>query len=421
MPIPAVPQYLLAVLGERNLVNLDKASPALRFGLLLPIWTTPRDQVDELDERSRGRSPEAQRLNDEMRTKGKQQVIRERVKGGHLPDLITRMSQADQGRLKAWVQRQTEVVKLLPAHSVLRLEATAIAPFTTGLGNAHPLENGFSFLNPYGLPYLPGSGVKGVLRQAARELASGQWGDTEGWSEEPSYQVRRRQHGEDASMQLSMLDILFGRETAEGEKEHFRGVLCFWDVVPEVVGDCLLLEVMTPHYSDYYQNAASPHDSGQPNPICFLTVPPGSRFVFHVTCNLLRLRTVAPELVEAERWKQLTCAAFEHAFRWLGFGAKTAVGYGAMKKVDVTQPVKPVPTEGSLWRGATIRYDPGQRSIRAMLRNQTTAPLTGQAAEQFLAALGEERANQLRKSKTLTNVDVTVDVLGNYVKLTGLA
>ncbi|HXG33137.1 MAG TPA: type III-B CRISPR module RAMP protein Cmr6 [Bryobacteraceae bacterium] len=435
MPIPAVPKYLLNILGESNLSNLEQASPGLRFGLLLPIWTTQQDQGKELDERSQAKSRQAERFAAEVSKQGRAQVIQEMVARQKLPDLwqkndfhmfwawqrIITISPADKNRLKACIERQVAIANLLPSHSVLRVAATAVAPFTTGLGNEHPLENGFSFLSPYGLPYLPGSGVKGVLRQAARELASGRWGQTKGWSAELSYELRLRQDGQAASMRLSKLDVLFGRETAEGEKRHFRGVLRFWDVVPEIAGDGLLVEVMTPHYSDYYQNAASPHDCGQPNPICFLTVPPGSRFVFHVTCDLLRLRTVAPELLEAERWKQLTRAAFEHAFCWLGFGAKTAVGYGAMKEVEQAQPVKRVPSEGSLWRGATLRYDPGQKSIQAMFQNQTTAPLTGQAAEQFLAALGEERANQLRKSKTLTNVDVTVEVLGNYVKLTALA
>ena len=53
----------------------------------------------------------------------------------------------------------------------LRVSATSAAPFATGLGNEHPIENGFAFLTPYGLPYLAGSGVKGVLRRAAEELA----------------------------------------------------------------------------------------------------------------------------------------------------------------------------------------------------------------------------------------------------------
>ncbi|HWO99019.1 MAG TPA: RAMP superfamily CRISPR-associated protein [Methylococcus sp.] len=79
--------------------------------------------------------------------------------------------------MKALADRQTALAATVPAEALLKLEATGVAPFTTGLGNEHPLENGFAFLNPYGLPYLPGSGVKGILRQAARELASGTWGE----------------------------------------------------------------------------------------------------------------------------------------------------------------------------------------------------------------------------------------------------
>jgi CRISPR-associated protein Cmr6 len=59
-------------------------------------------------------------------------------------------------------------------------------------------------------------------------------------------------------------------------------------------------------------------------------VPPGSGFAFHVVCDLPHLQRLAPELAEGERWKTLLQAAFSHAFAWLGFGAKTSVGYGAM-------------------------------------------------------------------------------------------
>jgi CRISPR-associated protein Cmr6 len=53
-------------------------------------------------------------------------------------------------------------------------------------------------------------------------------------------------------------------------------------------------------------------------------------FCFHVCCDLARLERLAPELAADGRWKLLLSAALEHAFQWLGFGAKTAVGYGAM-------------------------------------------------------------------------------------------
>ena len=222
-----------------------------------------------------------------------------------------------------------------PEEARLSLEALATAPFATGLGNEHPLENGFAFLNPYGLPYLPGSGVKGVLRQAARELASGDWGEAHGWSEEKTSVLLVGKE----RIPLSALDALFGLESANGETQHVRGALTFWDVIPQIKGDSLAVDIMTPHQSHYYQqksdrktgDSTSPHDSGQPNPISFLTVPPGSGFTFHVQCDLAHLNRSAPELAADSKWKTLLTAAFEHAFQWLGFGAKTAVGYGAMQ------------------------------------------------------------------------------------------
>ena len=241
---------------------------------------------------------------------------------------------------EALVKRQRSICVDLADASWICFEAEATAPFTTGLGNEHPLENGFSFLNPYGLPYLPGSGVKGVVREAARQLASGEWENPGGWHTEPVGEFRVREDGEEKPIKLTALDVLFGRETLEGESDHFRGVLSFWDVIPEIPGNTLRVEVMTPHQTHYYQqktdkksgNSTTPHDSGQPNPILFLTVPPGSKFRFFVTCDLVRLKRVAPSLAQEDRWKQLLDAAFEHAFDWLGFGAKTAVGYGAMRR-----------------------------------------------------------------------------------------
>ena len=109
-------------------------------------------------------------------------------------------------------------------------------------------------------------------------------------------------------------------------------------MLPQITGDSLQFEVMTPHQSHFYQqrrdarsgDSTTPHDSGQPNPIHFLTVPPGSRFDFHVQCDVPFLRRNAAPLAEGGQWQLLLQAAFGHAFAWLGFGAKTAVGYGAM-------------------------------------------------------------------------------------------
>ena len=319
MPVAAVPAYL-----GRNFKN---ASPALRFGMLLPLWGVNRRTKELLWTTSD--------ISHEVRGPLRQE---REIKLNNKVDALAQaaaLNPEDKAAMKALADRQSHLAGNLP--HMLSLDATAIAPFTTGLGNEHPLQNGFAFLNPYGLPYLAGSGVKGVLRQAARELASGQWGNEHGWSADKQFEIRVN----GKSLAISMLDALFGLESQDGDTLHMRGALSFWDVIAQMPNNCnsLHVEVMTPHQSHYYQqksdpktgSSATPHDSGQPTPISFLTVPPGSGMTFHMQCDLPRLQRLAPTLAEGDAWKKLLQAAFEHAFEWLGFGAKTAVGYGAMQ------------------------------------------------------------------------------------------
>lgn len=342
MPIAAVPAYL----GT----DFSSASPGLRFGMYLPIWTNRADQEHEVNSRASKKSREAFEVQDMLQAQGMNATIatlRQRERNP-LPDLwdkndfaarhawekVLRLTANDKATMRALAARQSHTAQSTP--HTLTLDAIATAPFTTGLGNEHPLENGFAFLNPYGLPYLPGSGVKGVLRQAARELTSGDWGDPQGWDAGTIHLLERRGH---ATIQLSIIDVLFGRKTPDGDGDHVRGALSFWDALPQIPGDTLAVDIMTPHQSHYYQkrqdrksgDSTSPHDSGAPNPISFLTLPPGTGFAFHVVCDQAHLERLAPDLAHDLRWQTLLTAAFEHAFEWLGFGAKTAVGYGAMQ------------------------------------------------------------------------------------------
>ena len=312
MSVAAVPRYL----GT----DFSQASPGLRFGMYLPLWG-----VD-----SRSRELLWTTYDIVYETTGDQRQERDKKSENKTAALraALQLTKTDKDTLDALAARQQALAApLIEARSLFAIDGRSLAPFTTGLGNEHPLENGFAFLNPYGLPYLAGSGVKGVLRQAARELASGEWGDAQEWSETASHALQIGQR----RVAMSMLDVLFGRESESGEREHVRGALSFWDVIPRIEGEGLQVDVMTPHQTHYYQQADSPHESGQPNPINFLTVPPGSAFTFHVVCDRVFLQRLAPNLAAGERWQALLGAAFTHAFSWLGFGAKTAVGYGAMQ------------------------------------------------------------------------------------------
>lgn len=300
MAIAALPDYLR---GR----DLAQASPGLRFGMYLPVWEPDATTG----------APVA------LVRDGKAEVFRFALPlGAHVHTL--RALRARQSAL---------AIALAQQGRLLTAEAVSVSPFATGLGHEHPLENGFAFLDPYGLPYLAGSGVKGVLHAAARELAAGEWGDAQGWT------------GEAITALFGVGSGSSGDGLGDDEGGQ-RGALVCWDVLPLITGDKLRVDVMTAHQSHYLQqrtdkksgDSTSPHDSGQPNPINFLTVPPGSAFSFHVQCDLPRLkRSAVPELAQGDRWQTLVLAALRHAFEWLGFGAKTAVGYGSFKLDEQAQ------------------------------------------------------------------------------------
>ncbi|MDP2752374.1 MAG: type III-B CRISPR module RAMP protein Cmr6 [Rhodocyclaceae bacterium] len=366
MPIAAVPNYL----GT----DFRTASPGMRFGMYLKLW------------------------EGSAWSKSKDKPL----------DTAKTLTPNDQQTMHGLLARQKQTFDTSTApEASLRFEAIATAPFTTGLGNEHPLENGFAFLNPYGLPYLPGSGIKGVLRQAARELASDEWGSESEWEE-------------------TAITFLFGKESADGETEHQRGALTFWDVIPQIKGDKLAVEIMTPHQSHYYQqkndrkagNSTTPHESGQPNPITFLTVPHGSGFVFHVQCNLTHLNRLAPELVRNEQWKTLLKTAFEHAFEWLGFGAKTAVGYGAMqseaqrltqkemaekrkveeKEQQKVQQAAAREQNAIEWQGTRIKFDPRNKSLTVEKDGKTAIAIQPEG-ENLLATLPPAIQAKIRQNQ----------------------
>ncbi len=358
MAIAAVPAYL----GK----DFSQASCGLRFGMFLPLWGVDSRSGELLwtthdyNYRATGHQREERRFSDTNKTAALRNALK--------------LNKSDLATMTALGGRQSDLAKPLAAQGrVLTVHAEAVAPFSTGLGNEHPLENGFAFLNPYGLPYLAGSGVKGVLRQAARELAEHGWGDEHGWTEDT-------------------ITALFGKAGADGETDLQRGALMFWDVLPQIAGDALQVEVMTPHQSHYYQNGDSPHESGQPNPINFLTVPPGSKFVFHVQCDLsflMRLPQSAPELARVGRWQQMLTATLTHAFQWLGFGAKTAVGYGTMRE-DAT-----IAAQRERDANDALARQHAQEAEAARQLELTELSPTARAIREFLDARADRNQSEL--------------------------
>lgn len=202
-------------------------------------------------------------------------------------------TKADVALLAAWRKRWEASVKSAGA---ITFTATTDWRFIPGLGRKGPLEVGFSF-HRYGFPILPGSSVKGIAR---------------------AYASLVEKLDEDNPDFLAIFGCAPGPTKDQSQTQSGQAV--FFDSIPAELPH-LELDVMTPHFPQYYQGTGWPTDRQSPVPVYFLTVAPGTPFRFAigwrdvVDDKVRRLRGLAEEWVK-------------RGLAELGAGAKTAAGYG---------------------------------------------------------------------------------------------
>lgn len=170
-----------------------------------------------------------------------------------------------------------------------------------GLGGTSVIETGMTLHPLYGFPYIPGSGLKGLARAYA-EI---------GAEPKPSYADLRE---------------VFGSESKDAPAANNRqGKVFFMDGIPMAFPK-LDLDIMNPHYGDYYQekkdskgNSIPPADYLNPVPVTFLAVAQEEKFSFAVFSRDKDL---------AEKAKTWLIGGLTE----LGAGGKTNVGYGYFKE-----------------------------------------------------------------------------------------
>lgn len=195
---------------------------------------------------------------------------------------VTNNPVGDSQGLNLYLQRIYDLVQALNGRAKILVTESR---FVTGLGRAHPIENGFAWHQILGVPYLAGSSVKGMVRGWA-----GQW---EGISKE-------------------IIERIFGNERQIGS-------VILLDAIP-VAPVKLVAEIMTPHYTPYYQGEQPPGDWYSPNPIPFLAVTENQPFCFAVLPR--------PGAESGATDVELVLGWIEDALSWIGAGAKTSAGYG---------------------------------------------------------------------------------------------
>jgi len=245
---------------------------------------------------------------------------------------------------REWVKhisdRMTYFVKQFEKYGFSKISLQAILSWrmVIGLGASHPQETSMTLHHIYGIPYIPGSAVKGVTRHWVT-LKFFEEAKCEKWEEISCFDKILNTSNEKDFKTLSFekFQKKFQEKKAEPSKILFdfckfnfikinefqkifgtqenQGDIIFFDAYP--VGEInLKIDVMTPHYPDYYSRGTEPDDWQSPNPIKFLTVEK-TRFQFCLACR----KENEGLLEKALEWLKESLSHF-------GIGAKTSIGYG---------------------------------------------------------------------------------------------
>ncbi len=179
----------------------------------------------------------------------------------------------------AWAGRWRAVMTAAGAEP---FEARLTSRLVVGLGRESAFETGLTLHRVCGLPYIPGSALKGM---------------TQAWAEA-------------APQPRDQLDRVFGVQASSGD-------VVFFDAFP-TEPPRFKLDILNPHYPGYYRTGdrQPPADWQNPVPVYFITVAPGTRFLFGVG-----ERRPASVRSMASTWLQT-------GLRSLGVGGKTTSGYG---------------------------------------------------------------------------------------------
>ncbi len=246
--------------------------------------------------------------------------------------------------LKAVKRRET----FINAQQGEFLKAKTSWRMVSGLGAGHPLETGLIWHRTLGVPYLPGSSVKGIMRALLEK-----------W-EEP--------------VDKDKVIRLFGGE------ENGVGNLIIFDAIPT---ECpkLDLDIMNPHYTEYYESSGGkpPADYYSPRPIFFIAVAPKQEFEFAIGHRRPNAANAASEVKEGIN-------LLKDALELLGAGGKTAAGYGQFSFNGESAENLPQFT----WEGVRLTWEPGNQLLTAHKNNTDKASAEKEKAKEIIKKLPDD-------------------------------
>jgi len=261
---------------------------------------------------------------------------------------------------KKRIQNQVENLEKLGYENIFKNEEEkclkTASRLVVGLGAGHVLETSLTLHHIFGIPYIPASALKGVVRMVSFwkivENNKNNVEDIEKYIKELQEQLYDKELSNTDKDKILEHKLLFGTQ-------NFKGLLVFLDAYPEIQDNknnqnqnnntnqkdegIFELDVMTPHYQGYYTKNQVPGDWENPNPIVFLTVRKGITFCFNVLFDKYRAEKIledkdfpqnAKDIIEnwgKKGYSNLSSDVkgwLKDALTEFGIGAKTRLGYG---------------------------------------------------------------------------------------------
>lgn len=215
------------------------------------------------------------------------------------------------------------VETLYPESNRRILEPSSSWRTIIGLGGESVYEVSMTLHHIYGIPYIPASSIKGLLRNYLIATCFNK--------------------SEENAEKNKLMSVIFGSTDNQGKA-------VFFDAFPKT-NPTIEADIMNVHYSSYYGGNDAPTDTSNPIPVQFLTVGKGTKFEIHIAYNSKDIKCADlfadEEKKELEIFKKIwernptgesitildfVQLALDKALSEHGIGAKTAVGYGYMQE-----------------------------------------------------------------------------------------
>lgn len=217
-------------------------------------------------------------------TKNKGSWLQELVKGGHIDTVLTQSA-------------YTRWHSMMSAIGATFFDATLDWRMVIGLGGETVLETDLTLHHLYGIPFIPGSALKGLTRAYVT-------------GEIDEHKSKRIEDDDET------VNRIFGSQDR-------AGTVLFFDAMPLNGEVKFVVDIMNPHYPEYYSGTKPPTNDQSPVPVIFLTVT-DTIFTF----------ALAPRNPKDDKHKahvELAKGWLQSALEKYGIGGKTSAGYGYFK------------------------------------------------------------------------------------------